>query len=150
MEVMRRENGKALKENSALHMELIRKDEVCDERLRSAADESRALENAVAELGFWKRAQIEKYASLESNFEACKEKLNDVITGTYAFSKVPGEDIKARMDLSHALRQAVRNGPGGDAVRSRAPELLAAADERPSELQPTTVEYAQQLPRLHP
>ena len=148
MEVMRRENGKALKENSALHMELIRKDEVCDERLRSAADESRALENAVAELGFWKRAQIEKYASLESNFEACKEKLNDVITGTYAFSKVPGEDIKARMDLSHALRQAVRNGPGGDAERSRAEELVAVADERASALQRRLVESEQEMQRM--
>lgn len=148
MEVMRRENGKALKENSALHMELIRKDEVCDERLRSAADESRALENAVAELGFWKRAQIEKYASLESNFEACKEKLNDVITGTYAFSKVPGEDIKARMDLSHALQQAVRNGPGGDAERSRAEELVAVADERASALQRRLVESEQEMQRM--
>ena len=54
-----------------------------------------------------------------------KEKLNDVITGTYAFSKVPGEDIKARMELSDALKQAVAAGPGGAAERGRAEEPVA-------------------------
>jgi hypothetical protein len=42
--VLRRENGKVLKENSLLHMEIIRKEEECDERIRAAAAASRKLE----------------------------------------------------------------------------------------------------------
>ena len=111
MEIMKRENGKALKENSLLHMELIKKDEACDERLRAAAAEQRKLEDQIAELHFWKQQQIERHLELEKNHEGVKQKLNDVITGSYAFSKVPGEDIKARMELTEALKEAVAGGP---------------------------------------
>ena len=148
MEVMKRENGKVLKENSLLHMELIKKDEACDEKLRAAAAEARELENVVAELGFWKRQHVEKYATLEREYEACKEKLNDVITGTYAFSKVPGEDIKARMELSEALKNAVAAGPGGAAERGRAEELVAVADERAAALQRRLVESEAEMQRM--
>ena len=148
MEVMKRENGKVLKENSLLHMELIKKDEACDEKLRAAAAEARELENVVAELGFWKRQHVEKHATLEREYEACKEKLNDVITGTYAFSKVPGEDIKARMELSDALKQAVAAGPGGAAERGRAEELVAVADERAAALQRRLVESEAEMQRM--
>ena len=148
IEVMKRENGKVLKENSLLHMELIKKDEACDEKLRAAAAEARELENVVAELGFWKRQHVEKHATLEREYEACKEKLNDVITGTYAFSKVPGEDIKARMELSDALEQAVAAGPGGTAERGRAEELVAVADERAAALQRRLVESEAEMQRM--
>ena len=148
MEIMKRENGKALKENSLLHMELIKKDEACDERLRAAAAEQRKLEDQIAELHFWKQQQIERHLELEKNHEGVKQKLNDVITGSYAFSKVPGEDIKARMELTEALKEAVAGGPGAAGMQSRAEQLIAVADERAAALQRRLVEAEAEMQRM--
>ena len=65
VEVLRRENGKVLKENSALHMEIIRKDEECDERMRAGAAAARKLDDQITELRFWKQQHIERYLDLE-------------------------------------------------------------------------------------
>ena len=54
MEAIRRENGAVLKENSLLHMELIKKDETCNEKVRRALAEMHKLESTVSELIFWK------------------------------------------------------------------------------------------------
>ena len=148
MEVMKRESGKALRENSLLHVELIKKDEACDERLRAAAAEQRKLEDQVAELHFWKQQQTERHLELEKNHEGVKAKLNDVITGSYAFSKVPGEDIKARMELSEALRAAVAEGPSAAGAQTRAEALAAAADDRAAALQRRLVESEAEMARM--
>ena len=147
MEVMKRESGKALRENSLLHVELIKKDEACDERLRAAAAEQRKLEDQVAELHFWKQQQTERHLELEKNHEGVKAKLNDVITGSYAFSKVPGEDFKARMELSEALRAAVAEGPSAAGAQTRA-GAAAAADDRAAALQRRLVESEAEMARM--
>ena len=111
MEVLRRENGKVLKENSLLHMEIIRKDEECDERLRSAAAASRKLEDEVTELKFWKQQHIERYLELEKIHGGVKAKLDTVLNGTGATTRsvsagTTGEDAEARMQLTTALNAA--------------------------------------------
>ena len=80
------------------------------------------------------KQQIERHLELEKNHEGVKQKLYDVITGSYAFSKVPGEDIKARMELTEALKEAVAGGPGArpgeELVLGEARARPCARDER--------------------
>ena len=61
---------------------------------------------------------------------------------------MPGEDIKARMELSEALKNAVAAGPGGAAERGRAEELVAVADERAAALQRRLVESEAEMQRM--
>ena len=142
MEAIRRENGAVLKENSLLHMELIKKDETCNEKVRRALAEMHKLESTVSELIFWKEQASQRYIQLEKRHDDAKDRLDALTSGSCTLTMSNTHDPAAQMDLTTVLGKSIGQF-SHEETSSKA--CFNGADDRAAALQERLVGAARRL-----
>ena len=146
MEAIRRENGAVLKENSLLHMELIKKDETCNEKVRRALAEMHKLESTVSELIFWKEQASQRYIQLEKRHDDAKDRLDALTSGSCTLTMSNTHDPAAQMDLTTVLGKSIGQF-SHEETSSKA--CFNGADDRAAALQERLVGAESELMRMH-
>lgn len=79
IDVLKKDGGRLTAENNNLHLELIRSTEKYERREREHYQETKKLEDQIAELAYWKAQTVERFKDLENENNGLKEKLKDLL-----------------------------------------------------------------------
>ncbi|KAK3289417.1 hypothetical protein CYMTET_3154 [Cymbomonas tetramitiformis] len=153
LDVLYQDNARLLKENNALHLQLIKDAEGGDSKERRSSLTVKKLEDEIAELKFWKKQAIDRYLSLETSHDDLKKRLEELVEegrGRHPSGfqppdirlvdahVAPGFNSKARVDLSavmeaadpHATPERRAAAPAGSAHQQRSTDLVHASELR--------------------
>ena len=106
MTTLQQENSALHKEISHLRLQLIRNDDLCDEKLRKALAESRELRRDVSELKFGKEQATQCNMFLERPHDEIQSRLITISSICTQNAISTEQDTKARMELAAMLSTA--------------------------------------------
>ncbi|GBG76695.1 hypothetical protein CBR_g22913 [Chara braunii] len=135
VEVLLKENGRLVRENNQLHMQIIQEAEVGSTSQRESSLHMRRLEGEIESLRYWKTQSMDRMRVLESDNEALRNRLQQLLNPPLNSTsiKFPRSQTQGSMAVSVALDGQPKGswqpaGYSSDALERKIAEYRKMAD----------------------